>query len=90
MRVEHQVFLVLCIAYCILGIRSIVYWILGHWVLGPYALDATSRATTVGYICTCTNYILGHSRNYYLRNLSFKIVRWDMSMCLPMPGDLSA
>jgi len=33
-----------------LGIRSIVYWVLGHWVLGhwvlgPYALDATSRAT---------------------------------------------
>jgi len=26
---------------------SIVYWVLGHWVLGPYALDATSRATAV-------------------------------------------
>ena len=28
-----------------MGIRSIIYWVLGHWVLGPYALDATSRAT---------------------------------------------
>jgi len=28
-----------------MDIRSIIYWVLGHWVLGPYALDATSRAT---------------------------------------------
>ena len=50
----HQVCSVLCIVYCVPGIRSVVYWVLGpwyivlgHWVLGPYALDATSRATTV-------------------------------------------
>ena len=41
MSVEHQVFLVLCtcIVYCVLGIRSIVYWVLGNWVLGPYVLE---------------------------------------------------
>ena len=44
----------LCIVYCAPGIRSVVYSVLGlsyivlgHWVLGPYALDATSRATTL-------------------------------------------
>jgi len=42
MSVGHQVFLVLCIAYTI-GVKSMV---LGLWVLGPYALDTTSRATT--------------------------------------------
>jgi len=36
----------MCIVYCVPGIRSIIYWVLGHGVLGPYALDATSRATT--------------------------------------------
>ena len=30
--VGHQVFLVLGIMHCTLGIRSIVYWVLGHWV----------------------------------------------------------
>jgi len=53
MSLWHQVCLVLCIVYCVPGIRSvvywvfrsIVYWILGHWVFGPYALDVTSRAT---------------------------------------------
>ena len=41
------------VVYCVpgirsvvyLGIRSIVYWVLGHWVLRPYALDANSMAT---------------------------------------------
>ena len=42
----------LCIVYqvwyCrVLGSRSIIYWVLGDWVLGPYALDATSRATAI-------------------------------------------
>ena len=46
MSLWHQVFLVLCIVYCVLRIRSMVYWVLGHWVLGLYALDVTSRATT--------------------------------------------
>jgi len=45
MSLWHQVCPVLCIVYCVPGIRSVVYWVLGHWVLGPYALDATSRAT---------------------------------------------
>jgi len=45
MSLWHQVFLVLCIVYCVPGIRSVVYWVLGHWVLGPYALDVTSQAT---------------------------------------------
>jgi len=55
MSLWHQVCPVLCIVYCVPGIRSVVYWVLGlsyivlgHWVLGPYALDATSRATAVG------------------------------------------
>ena len=53
MSLWHQVCLVLCIVYFVQGIRSVVYWVLGlsyivlgHWVLGPYALDVTSRATT--------------------------------------------
>jgi len=40
------------VVYCVPGIRSVVYWVLGlsyivldHWVLGPYALDVTSTAT---------------------------------------------
>jgi len=44
------VYCVLCTRYSVcrvLGIRSIVYWVLGHWVLGPYALDVTSRATAL-------------------------------------------
>ena len=41
MSLWHQVCPVLCIVYCVPGIRSVVYW-----VLGPYVLDATSRATT--------------------------------------------
>jgi len=24
-----------CIVYCVLGVRSIVHWVLGCWVLGP-------------------------------------------------------
>ena len=36
-----------CAQMEVLGIRSIVYCVLGHWVLGHYALDATSRATAV-------------------------------------------
>ena len=54
MSLWHQVCPVLCIAYCVPGIRSVVHWVLGlsyivlgHWVLGPYALDATSRATAM-------------------------------------------
>jgi len=45
MSVGHQVFLVLCIVYYVLGIiiRSAVHWVLDLWVLGPCALDATSR-----------------------------------------------
>jgi len=49
MSLWHQVCPVLCIVYCVPGIRSVVYWVLGlsyivlgHWVVGPYALDATS------------------------------------------------
>jgi len=52
MSLWHQVFPVLCIVYCVPGIRSVVYWVLGlsyivlgHWVLGPCALDVASRAT---------------------------------------------
>ena len=52
MSLWHQVCPMLCIVYCVPGIRSVVYWVLGlsyivlgHWVLGPYALDATSMAT---------------------------------------------
>jgi len=44
MSLWHQVCPVLCIVYCVPGIRSVVYWVLGHWVLGPYALHATSMA----------------------------------------------
>ena len=40
MSLWHQVCPVLCIVYCVPGIRSVVYW-----VLGPCALDTTSRAT---------------------------------------------
>jgi len=47
MSLWHQVCPVLCIVYCVPGIRSVMYWVLGHCVLGPYALDATSRATAV-------------------------------------------
>ena len=36
MSLWHQVCPVLCIVYCVPGIRSVVYWVLGHWVLGPY------------------------------------------------------
>jgi len=52
MSVEHQVFLGLrtCIAYCVLGIRSIAYWVLGHWVLGPYTLDNLQGHCTFGLI----------------------------------------
>ena len=39
----------------IVTVRSVEYWVLdvsyivlGHWVLGPYGLDITSRATTLG------------------------------------------
>ena len=59
MSLWHQVCPVLCTVYCVPGIRSVVYWVLGlsYIVLGPYALDATSRATAVvleviSYICT--------------------------------------
>ena len=52
MSLWHQVCLVWCIVYCVPDNRSVVYWVLGlsytvlgTWVLGPYALDATSRAT---------------------------------------------
>ena len=45
MSLWHQVCPVLCIVYYVPGIRSVVYWVLGHWVLGPYALDTTSRTT---------------------------------------------
>jgi len=38
MSLWHQVCPVLCIVYCIPGIRSVVYW-----VLGRYALDSISR-----------------------------------------------
>ena len=47
MSIGYQVFLVLCVVYCILGVRSIAC-ILGIGSLGirAYALDATSRMTT--------------------------------------------
>jgi len=58
MSLWHQVCLVLCIVYCVSSIRSVVYCVLGlsyivlgHWVLGPYALDATSRATAASSKC---------------------------------------
>ena len=47
MSLGHQVCPELCTVYYVPGIRSVVYWVLRHWVLGPYALDATSRATAV-------------------------------------------
>ena len=56
MSLWHQVCPVLCTVYCVsgirsvvysVGIRSIVYWVLGHWVLGPHALNATSKATAL-------------------------------------------
>jgi len=59
MSLWHQVCPVLCIVYCVPDIRSVVYWVLGlsyivlsHWVLGPYALVATSRATTQYWQCS--------------------------------------
>ena len=51
------VYCVLCTRYQVcraLGIRSVVYWVLGHWVLGPYALDTTSRATAQNLAKTCS------------------------------------
>jgi len=51
MSLWHQVCLVLYIVYCVPGIRSVVYWILGivywvlgHWVLGPDALDGATTS----------------------------------------------
>jgi len=61
MSLWHQVCPELCIVYCVPGIRSVVYWVLGlsyivlgHWVLGPHTLDATSSATAL-HTYNCIN-----------------------------------
>jgi len=84
MSLWHQVCPVLCIVYCVPGIRSVVYWVLGlsyivlgHWVVGPYALDATSRATAHSCWrsnlwhspCHLATHIVQHLQHAYLARI---------------------
>ena len=57
MSLWHQVFLVLCIVYCVPGIRSVVYWVLGLSYIGHQVIGYQVIRATASELENCTLYM---------------------------------